>query len=173
MATKQELEKQIEDLKAELREQEKAVNILTKKKAMEIVLPLVARYIATGDAPTPFFKKGLNERLIAIMEPALRKHGAKLRWAQSAKHLHLQDNHLSAAGDRIFVPIIWGEIMAEIMDCAATFARQCRAEGFKEGADLLGRLTRNEITADEFDESLDREKAIRRQKHKDIARRIK
>jgi hypothetical protein len=172
MATKSDLEKRITELEAEIREYEKAVRILSGKEGMEIMLPQVARDMPTGDAPHLSHQEGLAERLIAILEPALRKHGAKLRFTSPAKSLSLKENIYRTWGDRILVPIVWGEVMAEIIDCAADFGRRCRAEGYREGSDLLGRLMRNEITADEFDESLEKEKAIRRQERKDIANLI-
>ena len=169
MATKLELEKKIAELELQIHERDKAICILSENEGMEIILPRVARDMPTGDAPHLSFQQGLAERLIRIMEPALRKHGAKLKYTRPAKSLNLKDNIHSDIGDHI----VWGEVMAEIIDCAAEFGRACYAQGYKQGSDLLGRLTRSEITADEFDESLDKEKAIRRQENKDVAKRIK
>lgn len=173
MATKAELEKRITELESQIREYEKSVKALSEKEGMLITLPSHSYHIAHGDAPHLSFQKNLAESLIEIMGPALQKHGAKLRYTSPAKSLNLHDNFLSSPKDSILVPIVWGEIMAEIIDCAADFGRRCYAKGYEQGSNLLSRLSRNEITADEFEHSLEREKAIRRQEKKDIANLIK
>jgi hypothetical protein len=167
--TKAELQKHIETLDAEIRELRKAVSALSSKEAMEIRLPVVARDVPKGNAP--YLREGLMERLVVVMEPSLRKHGARLL-VPAKSHLRLSDNIYRGHGDPIVVPVVWGEVMAEIMDCAAAFARECYADGFRAGSDLLGRLSRGEITTDGFEKAL-AEEPVRRQEHKDIRNLIK
>ena len=171
MATKAELESRISELESKVREREKAVSILSAKCGMEIDLPQVARDMPTGDAPHLSHQEGLTEKLVAILEPALRKHGAKLSCTIPRKTLLLKDNIHRSHGDTILVPVIWGEVMADIIDCAADFGRRCYVEGFKNGNDMLVRMSRGEITAEYLEDGL--EKAIRRQERKDVRMLIK
>lgn len=164
--------KRIEQLEADLRERDKAVRILTAQEAMEIKLPWATYATIDGDAPRLSGGKDLGERMLKILEPALNKHGAKLPHVPTAKSLDLQERGYHGPRSGFVVPIVWGEVMAEIIDCAAQFGRECYAAGFERGSDLLGKLTAGAISADQFEESLDREKAIRRQENKDIHNKI-
>ena len=173
MATKAELEKRIADLEQELWERDKAIRFFSSTGGMEIRLPQVARDMPDGDSPHISYAPGLGERLIEIMEPSLRRCGAKLRGTSPSKTMDLKENIHRGFGETILVPDVWGQIMAEIIDCAAKFGREAEAFGFCNGSDMLGRLCRGEITADEFDGSVEQAKAVRRQERKDVAMLIK
>lgn len=166
MATKKELEDRIAQLEADVRERDKAIDILSRKDGMEITLPACPMDVATGDAPHLKYKGGIMESLITVMEPSLRKHGAKLSRSSAAKTLLLHENFHRVRGDAILVPAVWGEIMVDIMDAAAKFGRQCYEAGVSHGSSLLTRLSQNEITPGQFEEGID--SARRRQERKDI-----
>lgn len=165
MKTKRQLEDRIAELEACVRELDKAVTSLSSEVGMEIILPGVHRDAPNGDAPRLFGEDGIAERLMRIMEPALRKHGAKLSHTIPAKSIRLHDNSYRVQGDRILVPVIWGEVMVEIADAAAEFGRLCYAEGVEHGSNLLTRMSRGELTAEELEDGV--EKAKSRQERKD------
>jgi len=169
--SKLQLESKIDELQKKINNLEKGIHILSKNNGMEIKLPQCERDMPTGDAPHLSHQKGLTEKLICILEPALRKHGVKLSCTSPAKSLTLKDNIHRSYGDTILVPTIWGEVMVDIIDCAAEFGRLCYAEGFKNGSNMLVRMSRGEITTEQFEDGL--EKAARRQERKDVKLLIK
>lgn len=171
MSTKAQLESRIAELEAAVSERDKAVKILSGRDGMEICLPGASMDVPSGDSTHLPFQRGLTERLIEIMEPALRKHGAMLSNSSPAKSIRMHDNIHRSHGETVLVPIVWGEVMAEIIDVSADFGRRCYAEGFSDGSNMLIRMARGEITSDELEDGI--KKAKRRQKQRAVRMLIK
>lgn len=175
MATKKELEDRIASLERMCREQRKALDNFGQASGMEITLPAAEHHTAKGDSPY-VRDSALQNKLIPLIGKALEKRAVNEKTCGGAScryDLSLHDEYLCRPGPTFIVPAIWGEVMVDILDAAAEFGRECYAKGHTEGSNLLRRFVANEITVDEFDDSVDRERAIRRQESHDFHYRIR
>lgn len=158
--TRAQLQARVAELEAELLERDRALAALASRQAMEVVLPGPPGDGARGVAPHLPDAPGLTERLLLALEPALRRHGTKLRPAAAAT-LRLHDNPCRLPGETLLVPLAVGEALAGVVDAAADFSRECYAEGFQRGADLLARVARGDLDLGQLEAGV--EKARERQ----------
>lgn len=167
--TKKDMEDKIAEMERKISAQARALEAFAKTDGVEIELPPHYYMSAIGDAP--HIRDGsLQKKLIPLMCTALKKHGANHEETGRivAKAHASMRSGCSHDGGTVTVPRIWGDIMFAILDAAAAFGRECYADGYANGSDMLGRLVAGEVTADQFEESAEREKAIRRQERKDF-----
>ncbi|MHB1309880.1 MAG: hypothetical protein ACYC23_22645 [Limisphaerales bacterium] len=169
MATKQELEKQIETLNGEIREQARALQLLSSDVGMEVGLPWREYTGNRGDAPLITDEKRNDvwlKKVLPIVARVISEKGisAGISGASHDSVLDLNDSH--SHGKRYVIPSIAGEILIALMNAAAEFGRLCYRDGVAEGAGLLQQLANGQMTASDFEDRIAIEQAGRIQKHK-------
>lgn len=153
--TRAQLEARVAELEAELLKRDRALAALASRQAMEVVLPGAPGDGARGVAPHLPDAPGLTDRVLRALEPALRRHGTELRYPAAAT-LRLHDNPYRLPGEALLVPLAVGEALADVVDAAAEFSRECYAEGFQRGADLLARVAKGDLDLGQLEAGVDR-----------------
>ena len=169
MPTKAELEAQIKGLETDILNLRKLHEEKWKDWAI-ISLPWAKHNAFTGGAP--YVRDGdFRERLMPVICDRIRKYGIpvdEVGYLKSVLHVRLGEGN--GVGSSYLLPVMWADMIIEVLDSAASFAQQCHNDGFKDGSDLLNRLVENDISADEFNNSCERHKAKNAQAYKSFRR---
>lgn len=153
---KKDLENEIDRLKAQIRERDRLLADLTADQGMEVELPFAKHAGKHGDAHYGRSAK-FGDDVLPVVADVVAKHGVLIS-LPTASSVRLGKNSHSS-GKRYVIPRVVGLMLVDFLDAVGTFSRKAYSDGFSDGSDLLCKLTAGEITADEFDESRERERA--------------
>lgn len=177
MPTKAELQAQIAHLERIIDDQEKALNKLANMECVEIKTPNVNYAFASADAPYVKEENGSDpwqEKVMPSIIDTIRTHGVQHPTARSfcKNTMNLIRDGYYPKETRILVPKIVATFVRDFINAAAQFGKICRAEGVKQGANLLTQLAQDRITSTEFDEKFARESKCEDRPSKKITIRV-
>lgn len=183
MPTKTDLEKQIATMEGHMREKQRALNLLAEDTGCVVKIPEVdhaftANYGISADR-VGSRKDTWRVEVMQVIGKVVREHGVCLKEAHAdgrfwhthnATEINLVSDGMHGYGVPYLVPKLVGEFIVAFVNGAAVFGHQCYARGYEDGADLLVRVSRGEISVDQFDDSIEEQKARAMQSSKDYRR---
>jgi hypothetical protein len=171
MVTKQELEARIAQLEQTCREFQGRLNKTGERELIRVQTSRQHQYSFEGMAP--YIKAEMrspdsfSEKIMRPLVEALKKHAITpvpgVHWYVGNKG----DVRLGTYTDHdnpIFLPEAVVDAVLCILDTVADFGFDCWFDGHAQGAALLTRLANSEISADQFDGSVEQERARKQQR---------
>jgi hypothetical protein len=168
MKTKAELEQQVMALKAQVERQYETIRRLSGDEGIVVQF--------SGDAFAGFAapyvkadgKDAWRDGVMPVIARVIREHGIPHNPVDGFACEPRLDLGRGIYGrmDSFVVPRVAGLMLIDLINAAADFGRKCYAQGVQVGSDVLAQLARGEISQDEYEDRIAREKAQDMQAHR-------
>lgn len=180
MPTKTELEAEIARLEGIVRAQSQALDALGRETLIRIRMPwaphaltkAAAPYISGDQFNDPHRWQALvMQPAVDVLEQyAVRDSPDGKNWVSVKGELNFVDRDAGSGsrGEHYLTPELPARMIAALLDNAARFANEAYRKGVEHGSDMLLRLVEGETSADQFNESRQREIARDVQQHKEL-----